>query len=166
MFRLLYLIIWNKKRVVCSWKRYRVIEKGTLTLGNLTKLMMTHDQYNLLIGRSCECLLYRQGARVPGATSYGWTWALLENNPFVKPHKWTLITHELGCSELKGYGCPGLTRIASCADSIGFRVWVFLPSVGNGGWLPAWNLRNNGFSTPVPAFVCVDYIEKNPATNW
>ena len=67
--RLLCLIIWNKERVACCLKRYRLIEKGALTLGHLTKLIMTHDQYNLLIGGSCDCLLHQQGACGPGATS-------------------------------------------------------------------------------------------------
>ena len=58
-----------------------------------------------------------------------------EEQLFVNPYKRTLVTHdELGCSQLKGLGCPGLERIASFADSIGFRVWVFLPSVRNVGW--------------------------------
>ena len=78
--RLVCQIIWNKKRVACSWKRYRLIEKGALTLGHLTKLMMKHDQYNLLIGGSC--LLYQQGACGPGATSCVWTWALSRNSFF------------------------------------------------------------------------------------
>ena len=84
-----------------------------------------------------------------------------EEQLFVNPYKRTLVTHdELGCSQLKGLGCPGLERIASFADSIGFRVWVFLPSVGNVGWFTTACLKiaNNGFSTSVSAFVCVDYI--------
>ena len=52
----------------------------------------------------------------------------------MKPHKRALITHEFGCSQMKGYECPGLRRLASFADSIAFRVRVILPSVGNMGW--------------------------------
>ena len=44
---------------------------------------MTHDQYHLLIGGSCFCLLYQHvGACGPGAPSCGWAWALSRNNFF------------------------------------------------------------------------------------
>ena len=94
--------IWNKKREAWSWKRYRLIEAGAPTLGYLTKLTMTHEQYHLLIGGSCDCLLFQQGACGPEAISCGWIWALSRNSFFVKPHKRTIIRHELRCSELKG----------------------------------------------------------------
>ena len=53
------------------------------------------------------------------------------------------------------------------ADSIGFRVRGFLPSVGNVGWFTTACLKiaEQRFSTAVPAFVCVDYIETNPTTH-
>ena len=40
--RLLCRIIWNKERVACSWKRYRLVEKGALTLVNISRSSRCH----------------------------------------------------------------------------------------------------------------------------
>ena len=110
-----------------------LIEKGTLTLGHLTKLMMTHDLYHLLIGGSCDCLLYQHGACGPGATSCVWTWVLSRKSFFVKPHKRT-------SSDGPSWR-DGIRRLASFGDSIGFRVGGFLPSLGNVGWFTTARLK-------------------------
>ena len=82
--------------IACTRKGLRLIEKAVLALGHLTKLTMTHDQYHLLIGGSCDCLLYQQGACLGATSSCRWTWAPSRNSFFVKPHKRTLIMNELG----------------------------------------------------------------------
>ena len=60
--------------VACSLKRYRLVEKGALNL--VTKLLMIRGLCDLLIGGSCDCLLYQQGECSPGVPFCGWTWAL------------------------------------------------------------------------------------------
>ena len=40
--RLLCLIIWNKERLACSWKRYRLVEKGDLTLVIISRSSRWH----------------------------------------------------------------------------------------------------------------------------
>ena len=63
------LILWNKEEVACSLKRYRLIEKGARS--HPCQLTMTRDQCNLLVGGSCDCFLYQQGACNPGALVAG-----------------------------------------------------------------------------------------------
>ena len=101
--RCLCLIIWNKERVACSWKRYRLVEKCALTLVIISRSSRWHIT-NIICwsaAAATACCISKghmtQGPRL--VSGHGPLW---EKAFFVKPHKRTIIRHELGCSELKG----------------------------------------------------------------
>ena len=85
--RLLCLIIWNKERVACSWKRYR-LEKGALTLVIISRSSRCHITniifWSAAAATAC-CISKGHVAQGPRLVSgHGPLW---ETVFFVKPHK-------------------------------------------------------------------------------
>ena len=91
---------------------------------------MTRDQYDLLIGGSCDCLLYQQGACGPGATSCVWTWAPLRHSFFCEASQENYHKARARMLRAEGIRVPG-----SKEDSF-FRRFYRIPCVGYSpfGW--------------------------------
>ena len=68
--RLLCLIIWNKKRVACSWKRYRLIEKRVLLPLVISRSSWWHTT-NIICWsvRTACCITYGHVAQGPRLVS-------------------------------------------------------------------------------------------------
>ena len=96
---------------------------------------MTHDQYHLLFGGSCGCLLYQQGECDPGATFLWLDMSPFEEQLFCEAPQEKTRNTRTRMLRAERIRVPGSKEASSFRSSIGFlRVWVFLPSVGNVGW--------------------------------
>ena len=92
------IIIWNKERVACSWKCYRLVEKGDLTLVIISRSSRWHTTniicWSAAAATAC-CISKGHVAQGPRLVSgHGPLWGQL--------FLWSLTSHELGYSQLKG----------------------------------------------------------------